>query len=107
MTMCANKFEKSEKYSGAREAFDELGVEEKAVFIVESAINMVVQGVKDAGDAFAEAFDRGTESEEEVEPTVDEQAPKEKARSRSKSGTKSKKTGGTGKKKSPEKDTEE
>ena len=55
--MCAEKFNKSEGYSKTRGSFDELNVEEQAVFIVESAVNMIVKSVQKAGDAFSNAFE--------------------------------------------------
>lgn len=79
--MCANKFEKSEKYSGAREAFDGLNVEEKAVFIVESAVNMLVQGVKKAGDAFSDAFEHINVDQEQGEEETDHEPVKKKTKS--------------------------
>lgn len=89
--MCANKFEKSEEYSGAREAFDGLNVEEKAVFIVESAVNMLVQGVRKAGDAFTEAFENINVDAEEDEGEKDPEPVVKKTKSRSKSGSTRKK----------------
>ncbi len=55
--MCADNYKKSEEYSRTRESFDDLGVEEQAVFIVESAVNMIVKSVRKAGDAFSRAFE--------------------------------------------------
>ncbi len=54
--MCASNTERSKKYSETRTAFDDLGMDEKAAFLVESTIQMVVKGVKEAGDAASEAL---------------------------------------------------
>ena len=55
--MCAEKFEKSKEYSDARGQFEDLGVEEQAVFIAESMVNMVMKSVRTAGDAVSKAFE--------------------------------------------------
>lgn len=54
--MCATDTERSKKYSDTRSSFDDLGLDEKAAFLVESTIKMVIQSVQDAGDAASQAI---------------------------------------------------
>jgi len=71
--MGEDSFKKSESYHETRNSFEDLGVEEQAVFIVESAVNMIVKSVRRAGDAFARAFEDITiEAEEAAEEPVGE-----------------------------------
>ena len=73
--MCADNFKKSGKYTDTRDNFDDLGVEEQAVFIVESAVNMIVKSVRKAGDAFSKAFD---DIRVDAEDEAEAEAPEEK-----------------------------
>ena len=45
-----------EAYSEARRAFDDLKIEDKAIFMVESAFAMVIQGVEKLGAALSQQF---------------------------------------------------
>lgn len=45
------------QYRRAREAFDDLRVEDQAVFIVEAAVGVLARGVEQAGHAVADALD--------------------------------------------------
>ena len=94
--MCANNAEKSKEYKDARSSFDDLGSNEKAVFLVESAIQMVVQGVREAGDVVSDAlknisvdFPEAEDGEEAAEEAAEE-APKKKAASSTAGKTKKK-----------------
>ena len=94
--MCADKFKKSEEYSKTRNSFEDLGVEEQAVFIVESAVNMIVKSVQKAGDAFSKAFEEmKTDGEHEEEDTSSKSAASSGA---GKKATKSKAKSGSAKK---------
>ena len=48
---------RSDAYSSTRSAFDELGMEEKACFLLESTAKAVVDGVQEAVVAFSDMFD--------------------------------------------------
>jgi len=95
--MCEDKFKKTEDYTRTRDSFDELGVEEQAVFIAESAVNMIVKSVRKAGDAFSKAFeemkvdDNGNDEAEAAEEKK-KKAPGAKAKSAKKSAPKSAKS---------------
>lgn len=49
--------ERSESWSHAHEAFERLSVEEKAFFLVESAFDTMLSGLREAGDAVRDAMD--------------------------------------------------
>lgn len=49
--------EKSKEYEGARAAFDALGMEERAAFLVESVVAMLAEGVGEAGRVVSEVVD--------------------------------------------------
>ena len=48
---------KSEAYSSTRSAFDDLVMEEKACFLLESTAKAVIDGVQEAVVAFSDMFD--------------------------------------------------
>lgn len=48
---------RSESWSKAHEAFERLNVEEKAFFLVESAFETMLTGLREAGDAVRNAMD--------------------------------------------------
>lgn len=83
--MCADNYKKSEEYSRTRDSFEDLGVEEQAVFIVESAVNMIVKSVRKAGDAFSKAFE-----EIKVDVSGKEEAEAAEKKKRKPSATKAK-----------------
>ncbi len=102
--MCEDKFNKSEEYSKTRGSFDELGVEEQAAFIVESAVNMIVKSVQKAGDAFSKAFDDmkmdGGDDADGESDAAKKPAPKKKKPAAKKSTAKSSKAKSNAKSKS-------
>ena len=104
--MCADNFKKSEDYTRTRDSFDDLGVEEQAVFIVESAVNMIVKSVQKAGDAFSKAFDEmkvDVDGEREDDAEDEAQKPKKKkAPATKKTASKSTKSKASSKKKTDE-----
>jgi len=55
--MCAGNKEKSKKYADTESSFDDLKMEEKLAFLVESTVKMVAQGVQEAGEAVTDALD--------------------------------------------------
>lgn len=46
------------RYHQAREAFDDLKIEDRAVFLLEATVSTVARGVEEAGRALADEFDR-------------------------------------------------
>jgi hypothetical protein len=54
--MCGNNTEKSKEYDKTRSSFKDLGSNEQATFLLESTIQLVVDGVRQAGDAVSEAL---------------------------------------------------
>ncbi len=53
-----------EAYNDARNAFDGLKIEEQALFLVESAISMLAQGIEQVGAMMARQFDDEATSSE-------------------------------------------
>jgi hypothetical protein len=49
--------QKSEAYQSLRSAFDELEVDEKALFLVEAAMSMVAHGAREAGNVVSKVVD--------------------------------------------------
>jgi len=49
--------QKSEAYLKLRTAFDELDVDEKALFLVEAAMSMVAHGAREAGNVVTKVVD--------------------------------------------------
>lgn len=49
--------ERSESWSHAHEAFERLSVEEKAFFLVESAFDTMLSGLREAGDVVRDAME--------------------------------------------------
>ena len=94
--MCDNNTEKTKKYTKTRSSFDDLGANEKASFLVESTIQMVVEGVRQAGDVVADVlknvsadFGRGDEDTSPEDSSKDEKVEAKPAAS----GKKKKKAG--------------
>ena len=48
----------SKQYRQAREAFDDLKIEDRAVFLLEATVSTVARGIEDAGRALANELDR-------------------------------------------------
>lgn len=103
----ATKNKTNEHYKSARNAFDDLKIEEKAVFLIESTVAMLVQGIetvgKTVGDGLDEAFSKAKndceeKEEEEKEPTT--KTTRKKTTRKRAPTSKSKKT--TGQTKPPE-----
>ena len=55
------------QYRKAREEFDGLAIEEKAIFLVESAFSMLARGIEAIGDVFSEQVNKVYEAEEKEE----------------------------------------
>ncbi len=49
--------ERSDRFSSLRDAFDDLAFDEKAAFLVETAVGVVVESIKKAGDLVADTLD--------------------------------------------------
>lgn len=47
----------SEQYERARGAFDELGIEDRAVFLIEAVVTTMAEGVEKAGRVLADELD--------------------------------------------------
>lgn len=47
----------SEQYERARGAFDQLGIEDRAVFLIEAVVTTMADGVEKAGRALADELD--------------------------------------------------
>lgn len=77
--MAENQKESKEHYHRAREEFDGLKIEDKAVFLVESAVTMLTQGIQSVGKVFSSEMDKMFEHEEEEEAEV-EAKPKPKTK---------------------------
>jgi len=88
--MSEDKFHKSEQYDKAKHSFEDLNVEEQAVFIVESAVNMLVHSVQKAGDAFSKAFEDMKTSMADEQEADDDQADGEGSKKGKKKGSKKK-----------------
>ena len=56
---------RSEAYGSARNTFEALGMEEKAMFLVESAVATVVGGLQRFGEQMNETFREACDAEEE------------------------------------------
>ncbi len=54
--MSDEKSTRSKEYESTRDAFDDLGIEEKAFFLLESAVKAVADGLKKAGEQVSEAM---------------------------------------------------
>ena len=65
--MAEHQKESKEQYHRAREEFDGLKIEDKAVFLVESAVTMLTQGIQSVGKVFSSEIDKMFESEGEEE----------------------------------------
>ena len=49
---------KNEQYRQARDDFDALKIEEKAIFLVESAFSMLAHGIESVGNVFSEQINK-------------------------------------------------
>jgi len=82
--MCGNNTEKSKEYDETRSSFKDLGSNEQAAFLLESTIQLVVDGVRQAGDVVAEAL-KNVSSEFAEKDSDSETDGKEKADAKTKS----------------------
>lgn len=97
---------RSKAYGSARDTFEALGLEEKAMFLVESAMATVVGGLQRFGEQMNESFREACDAEEsdasEVEGEGAESAAKKSASKKttkkpaSKKATSTKKSGAAG-----------
>ena len=58
----------SKQYHQAREAFDDLKIEDRAVFLLEATVSTVARGVEEAGRILADELDRLFSSFRKEEP---------------------------------------
>ena len=87
--MATQAKQKNQHYSKAREEFDRLKIEEKAIFLVESAFSMLAQGIEAVGNLFSEQIDKVYKSAEgEAEPSSE---PAKKRPARKSTASKSRK----------------
>ena len=85
--MATSKKEADTAYKQARDAFDGLKMEEKAVFLVESVVHTLARGLEDAGKAVADAFEGAFQSMKEEE-AAEEAPPKKTTRKKTTRTTK-------------------
>jgi hypothetical protein len=96
--------ERRARYQRTRAEFDELAIEDKAVFLVEATVSTIARGVEEAGRKLAEELDTLFRTEPwaaEAEP--EETQPRKSTTARSSSKAKAKPAGGSpaSKKKAP------
>lgn len=89
-----------EQYRQARDEFDALKIEEKAVFLVESAFSMLAHGIESVGNVFSEQINKVYEEEDKEE----EEKPKPKAAPRKKTTTRKRTTTSRSRKTAPKKE---
>ena len=70
--MATQKKDNNQQYTKAREEFDGLKIEEKAIFLVESTFSMLAHGIEAVGNVFSEQVEKVYET---VEEEVEEKAP--------------------------------
>ena len=82
-----------EQYRQARDEFDSLKIEEKAIFLVESAFSMLAQGIEAVGTVFSEQINKVYQDKEEVKKEETKAPPKRKSTTRKRTtSTRTKKT---------------
>ncbi len=59
-----------EEYRQARDRFDSLKIEEKAIFLVESAFSMLAHGIESLGNLFSEQINKAYQEAETKEPAA-------------------------------------
>ncbi len=64
-----------EQYRQARDEFDSLNIEEKAIFLVESTFSMLAHGIEAVGTVFSEQINKVYQDEEEAEENKEAKAP--------------------------------
>ncbi len=64
--MSDEKSTRSKEYESTRDAFDDLGIEEKAFFLLESAVKAVADGIKKAGEQVSEAMKEASADAEDA-----------------------------------------
>ena len=73
-----------EQYRQARDEFDSLKIEEKAIFLVESTFSMLAHGIEAVGNVFSEQINKMYQ-EEEAEEKEEKPAPKPRKTTRKRS----------------------
>ena len=82
-----------EQYRQARDEFDSLKIEEKAIFLVESAFSMLAHGIEAIGNVFSEQINNIYQEEKKAEKKETKASPKRKTTTRKRTtATRSKKT---------------
>lgn len=87
--MAGQNKETNEQYRRAREEFDSLKIEEKAIFMVESAFSMLAHGIEAIGNVFSEQVDKMTATEKEKPAQPKASTTTKKTTSRKSSSTRS------------------
>ena len=77
--MTTKSKEHNEQYRKAREEFDDLAIEEKAVFMVESAFSMLALGIESVGNVFSDLINKVYKAEEDEAADAPEKASTRKA----------------------------
>ncbi len=80
-----------EQYRQARDEFDSLKIEEKAIFLVESTFSMLAHGIEAVGNVFAEQVNNMYKDEEEAEEAP-KPAPKKRTTTRKSTSTRKRTT---------------
>ena len=70
--------ETNEQYRKVRDEFDALEIEQKAIFMVESAFAMLAHGIEAIGSVFSEQVNKVCEDEEEAPAKPKRKAPAKK-----------------------------
>ena len=71
-----------EQYRQTRDGFDSLKIEEKAIFLVESAFSMLAHGIEAVGSVFSEQINKVYQKEEEVKEKETKTPPKKRTTTR-------------------------
>lgn len=94
--MSQEKNRRSKEFSSARDIFDNLEVDEKALFLMESTVKALFDGLQEAADTFSEsmkdAFSRGQDYAPEEERAA-EKAKKKKPEKKKTASRRTRKSG--------------
>ncbi len=76
-----------EEYRQARDQFDSLKIEEKAIFMVESAFSMLAYGIESLGNLFSEQINKVYQEAETKAPKAEKESKAASKKSTTKSST--------------------
>ncbi|MEM8485313.1 MAG: hypothetical protein AAF564_07170 [Bacteroidota bacterium] len=96
-----------EQYRQARDEFDSLKIEEKAIFLVESTFAMLAHGIEAVGNVFAEQVNNMYKDEEAAEEAAEEApkpAPKKRTTTKKSTTTRKRSTSTRTRKSTPKKE---